>query len=104
MYDIWEVEGYHADEDEIVDVDLPAMGADRYRKDIFVEIDYMEIFKCSETECELHSHFPNPDAIEMIINSFNNAPICEPPSENCKRGIALHVDFGEDQIMTGENF
>ena len=32
--DRWETSGYHADTDGVVDVDLPALGADPYRRDI----------------------------------------------------------------------
>ena len=35
----WEISGYDADGDGTVDVDYPGMGANPYRKDIFVEID-----------------------------------------------------------------
>jgi hypothetical protein len=39
--DAWETNGYDANGDGVVDVDLPAMGADPQKKDLFVEMGYM---------------------------------------------------------------
>ena len=38
LLDDWEINGYDYEGDGIIDVDLPAMGANPLRKDIFVEI------------------------------------------------------------------
>src|SRR5688572_18708293 len=39
--DTWETNGYDANGDGVIDVDLPALGADPQHKDLFVEMDYM---------------------------------------------------------------
>ena len=41
LRDDWEVAGYDADHDGIVDEPLHRWGADPHRKDVFVEIDWM---------------------------------------------------------------
>jgi hypothetical protein len=41
LLDRWETSGYDADRDGISDVDLPGLGADRLRRDIFLELDIM---------------------------------------------------------------
>lgn len=78
--DKWEIFGYDHDGDGIIDVDLPAMGADPNIKDIFVEIDYF-------VKIGNHDHRPNPGAIGRVIQVF---------AEN---GINLHVDYGPDSLL-----
>jgi len=87
--DCWETNGYDADGDGIVDVDLPAMGADPLHKDIFVQIDYMV--------AQDHYHYPSPAAIQTVVAAFDRAPV-----ENLdgKDGIHLHVDFGANAPLT----
>lgn len=41
LLDSWEEGGFDANGDGTVDVDLPALGADKYRRDVLVEIDVM---------------------------------------------------------------
>lgn len=84
LLDDWEKNGYDADGDGVVDVDLPAMGANYRHKDIFVEVDWM-----SDAS---HSHKPTPKAIKDVVNAFRNAPVSNPDG---KRGITLHVDTGK---------
>jgi hypothetical protein len=40
--DTWELNGYDADGNGTVDVDLPALGAHRYRPDVLIEVDIMQ--------------------------------------------------------------
>lgn len=90
LFDIWETQGIDTDGDGTIDLDLPAMGADPNKKDIFVEVDWME-----EDD---HTHKPIPGAIETIVESFANSPV------DNGQGINLHVDVGPDSIdyVTGE--
>ena len=83
LLDEWEVNGYDHDGDSIIDVDLPAMGANPLRKDIFVEIDWM---KATD-----HNHKPDAKGITKVINAFANAPVSNPDGST---GIILHVDTG----------
>lgn len=108
LLDIWETQGLTVTVNGIdVFVDLPAMGSDPKRKDIFVEIDYMEkkglclpLVGCLFG----HSHRPNPEAIARIVEAFSNVPV---PNPDGSMGINLHVDFGSDSVMnpvTGETW
>ncbi len=60
-----ELVGYDADGDGTIDVDLPALGADPYRRDLFLE-------------CDIMSGLTNPPVAGVFTsfqNSFANAPI-----------------------------
>jgi hypothetical protein len=83
LVDAWERDGYDHDGDGTVDVDLPAMGAKVRKKDIFLEIDYMETAG--------HTHKPKNSAIPLVVNAFKNAPVSNPDGST---GIRLHVDTG----------
>jgi alpha-tubulin suppressor-like RCC1 family protein len=94
LLDDWEINGYDANGDGIVDVNLPAMGANPLRKDIFVEVDYMVDYgTCSAGQCTPgHSHRPSPVAIARVVGAFANAPVSNPDGS---AGITLHVDVSE---------
>lgn len=77
--DIWETEGYDADGDGVIDVDLPALGADPQKKDIFVETDY------------LPGELPSAAVYDKIVQIFANAPVTNP---NGTTGITIHLDAG----------
>ena len=87
----WETDGIDFDNDGTVDLDLPAMGADPNHKDIFVEIDYMVLAGAAG-----HTHKPKSDALQTVINSFNNAPVSNPDGTT---GIHIHIDAGSTTIM-----
>lgn len=79
LLDTWEIDGFDADGDGIVDVDLPALGADPLRPDILVELDVM-------------SGLANPptDAVfTAAIEAFADAPIVTPLGAT---GINLILD------------
>lgn len=80
LLDQWERYGYDADRDGIVDVNLPAMGANYRHKDIFIELDWMT------------GHKPAAEAITDVVAAFQSAPVKNPDK---KTGITLHVDTGE---------
>ncbi|MEZ4733761.1 MAG: hypothetical protein R3E79_42235 [Caldilineaceae bacterium] len=87
--DGWEIYGrsFRAKNGKVEIVDLPAMGADPYIKDVFVEIDYME---------KVGAYDPQPIAssMQMIVHAFAMAPV------DNNQGIHLHVDYGEDALLT----
>jgi len=78
--DIWEKNGYDADGDGVVDVDLPTLGATPLRKDLFIEVDWM-----SEAP-------PNNAIWAAMEDSFTNAPIL---NSDGSQGIAIHIDRGQ---------
>ena len=83
LLDVWERSGVDTDNDSLIDLDLPALGVNPLRKDIFVEADYLTASN--------HSHGPSKDAIQRVVASFANAPIANPDNTT---GVQLHVDVG----------
>ena len=65
------------DGDGTIDVNLPAMGADPNKKDIFVEVDWMQD--------ATRNRKPNNTVIARSVAVFANAPT----------PINLHVDVGQ---------
>ena len=69
-------------------IDLPTMGADVNKPDLFVQVDWMAN--------SAHSHAPSAAAIKTVVNAFANAPYI---SRSGSIGINLHVDAGPNSIM-----
>lgn len=99
LLDDWEINGIDINGDNVPEINLPAMGADFRRKDVFVEIDWMELDEDDDgitsndpDSPNDHSHRPKEDAIRMIMEAFDSAPMDG-------RGINLHVDAGPNSIM-----
>lgn len=94
LLDQWETCGYDVNKnDGVIDVDLPAMGADPKHKDIFVQVDYM----VSEGN-RGHTHEPSREAIKRVVRAFDQAPVSGNPDG--KTGIHLHVDYGVSAPLT----
>jgi hypothetical protein len=85
LLDSWEVCG-------VPNVNLPAMGANPFRKDIFVEIDWMIL----TTGTDPHTHEPWLPAMIRAWNEMNSAPVTNPTVNGIANppGIALHIDVG----------
>jgi len=100
----WETEGLTVTVDGAdLFLDLPAMGADPYRKDIFVEVDYM-VSPSIFWNLPGISHKPKTQAITRVVEAFANSPV---PNPDGSTGINLHVDYGPDSVMnpvTGETW
>jgi hypothetical protein len=77
--DIWEENGYDADGDGTIDVDLPALGANPLRPDIFVEVDVMTGLTNS----------PGTAVWNAIRAAFANGPIINPTTDD---GINIVLD------------
>jgi hypothetical protein len=78
--DEWETAGYDADGDGTIDVDLPALGADPMRRDIFMEVDIM-------------NSLTNPPAAAVftaIEDAFDAAPIIN--AGDIPNGVNLVID------------
>lgn len=109
ILDNWERFGIDSNQDGIIDFTLPCtpdtmnpstqICPTPYRKDIFVEVDYMQ------------NHQPNQNAINNVINAFSNAPVscnfilCFPLSLslNPPTGISLHVQVDNSQNIPEQN-
>ncbi|MFG1624162.1 hypothetical protein [Kribbella sp. NPDC049227] len=77
--DTWETNGYDANGDGVVDVDLPAMGATPNKKDLFVEMDYMD------------GRLASAAALDRIVQVYATAPVGNPDGST---GIRVHLDAG----------
>jgi hypothetical protein len=77
--DAWEVNGYDADGDGVIDIDLPSLGADPLRPDAFLEVDIMQGL----------TNRPGPAIWNAMTLVFANSPIINPGKDN---GINLHLD------------
>ena len=93
LLDDWEINGYDANGDNEIDIDLPQMGADQFKKDIFVEIDYMLNFVSSDNKLTTIEYRPSLDAVERVVEAFANAPV---PNIGSSNGIQLHIDAGPE--------
>jgi uncharacterized repeat protein (TIGR01451 family) len=94
LWDDWEEFGVDADGDGVADVNLPALGAHKMRKDVFVWLDYMD---CSVPggDCpagDMHTHRPKAAAIAMVKAAFANAYTVANPDNST--GINLVVEIG----------
>ena len=86
LCDRWEEHGIDVNGDGVVDLDLPALGADPNRIDIFVEVDAMTGFA------------PQAEAMDDVIAAFANAPVT---NFDGTRGIALHIELEDDLDIPG---
>ena len=78
--DDWEINGYDANSDGVIDIDLAALGADPFRRDLFLE-------------CDIMNGLTNPPAAGVFTsmqNAFANAPIIN--LGNLPNGINLVID------------
>ena len=88
LLDTWEVCGVNTDSDPAPEVDLKAMGANPFRKDVFVEVDWMAT--------AAHSHEPWLPALIQAWTEFDRAPVTNPTVDGIPNpsGIGLHIDVG----------
>lgn len=77
--DTWETNGYDANGDGTIDVNLPAMGASPTKKDLFVEMDYMS------------GRLTSTAGLDRIVQVFASAPVSNPDGTT---GIRIHLDAG----------
>lgn len=81
--DCWETYGVDIDLDGQPELDLPAMGANPQRQDIFVEVDAMT------------SRAPAPNVLSRVEAAFANAPIENPDGTT---GVTLHAMLDETNL------
>ncbi len=92
LWDDWEQLGVDTTGDGVIDLDLPALGANPQRKDLFIEVDWMDC-TVEGSDCgagDTHNHQPRQDAIDAVIQAFANANVTNPDGST---GITLHVDI-----------
>lgn len=98
LLDTWEIGGIDEDGDGIVDLDLPAMGADPNHKDLFIEVDAM-------SSIGLLPPFGNPNVppgimptmscLDNVIHAFADSPVTNP---NGQTGVRLHLLLDEQDL------
>jgi peptidoglycan hydrolase-like protein with peptidoglycan-binding domain len=81
LLDVWETTGMDLDNNGVVELDLKKLGADPNHKDIFVEVDFMQL------------HRPFNQSLDNVTSSFANAPVTNPDGTN---GIRLHIEVDEE--------
>jgi hypothetical protein len=98
LSDEWEEHGADTDDDGSVDLDLPAMGADPDRKDLFVEIDWLtrDGRRVGPFTFGGFDARPSVAAAARVAAAFDNWPV---PNPGAPQGINLHLDAGRDSIM-----
>jgi FG-GAP repeat protein len=87
LYDFWEINGIDIDGDLNIDLDLPALGADPQRKDLFLEIDAMLLME------------PQEGVVDRVVQAFANAPVSNPDGTT---GITLHAAVDENNLSQRE--
>jgi hypothetical protein len=101
LWDDWETSGIDTTGDGVANYNLPALGANPNRKNLFLELDFLD---CSVAggDCaagDTHSHRPKTAAINAVIAAFANAPVTNPDGST---GITLTVDV--DDAIAHQNF
>lgn len=97
LLDKWETEGMDTDNDGLVDLFLGELTEfdgnvnppDPRHRDVYVWIDWLE-----KTGTDAHSHKPNIEALRLVKEAFENAPI-EGLNPDGRKGINLHVILGQ---------
>jgi hypothetical protein len=84
---------YPVDRNRAMDLELPRWGADPLKKDLFVEIDWME------TDPVSHSHRPAAGAIQSIASLFAGKLVRYPDGHSA--GTNLHYSTGQSGDLIG---
>lgn len=96
LLDVWETDGIDIDDDGTLEIDLPGMGANPMKKDIFVELDAMSGIGVDMV------------AINDVIGAFALAPASMIDNPDGSTGITLHVIVDEtnlaNQALTGTDW
>ena len=100
MLDAWETDSGLTDPNGVTLPDLAAMGADPMRKDLFVEVGYMETTEgvtYGDVPMDPHTHRPTPEALKMVGDAFwcAGAVPCDASTEEPANRIHVHFDVGD---------
>jgi hypothetical protein len=112
LRDVWETAGYDAEGDGVIDVDLPGLGADPYRRDVFVELDIMDTIKSPHDETVFAPlrqmfesapilNFGNANGIHLVIDASGQPCLIDPGGSEVCEFWMTHFDIG-NQIPAGE--
>ena len=82
----WEISGIDENGDGIIDLDLPALGANPRHKDLFVEVDAMT------------GRAPTQAALNRVVAAFATIPNSLVDNPDGMDGITLHIQLDETNI------
>lgn len=82
LLDVWERSGYDANGDGRIDVDLPGLGANWRKKDLFIAYAWMRA-----GTGESKTHQPSAAVLDEVVKAFARAPVPNPDGTN---GIKVH--------------
>lgn len=112
LLDHWETTGIDMDQDGIIDLDLPAMGANPNKRDIFMEIDWLADQSNASFEPLPGVISPAPgQTVSPLVDMFNKAPSLTGNLYGLRSdggapatipaGITLHMDGGSSIDQAG---
>jgi len=102
LLDSWEMKGYDHDGDGVIDVNLPALGANYKHKDLFIAYAYM-----AQGGSDTANHKPSAAVLASVTDAFANAPVSNPDGIT---GIKVHwknlgqVPFTQNLNITSSNW
>ncbi len=85
LLDDWEINGYDANNDGTLEVDLPTLGSDPFRADVYVEVDVMQ----GLANPPIAATATTPGAFQAAQQMFAAAPVLNPFTD---AGIRLTID------------
>jgi hypothetical protein len=91
--DTWKTIGIDQNCDGLVDLDLGALGASPKHKDVFLQIDYMNLPSSLNAGDPTATLKPTQAAIDRLVRAFQNSPITNPDGTT---GIHLHAYLGNE--------
>jgi hypothetical protein len=100
LLDHWETDGLDMDSDGVVDLNLNAMGANPFKRDLFLEIDWL-VPRNDIGFNPFHSNEPAPGVTKDLVDMFANAPGLP---NGIPAGITLHIDAGPGCDTDGQFF
>lgn len=107
LLDLWETQGIDINDDGVIDLDLPSLGANPLHKDLFVEVDAMfglAPFSLGSLLPDVPATLPNGakfatgTVLDRVISSFLNAPAASVKNPDGTKGITLHIDLSDLNI------
>ncbi len=98
LLDHWETSGIDLDGTGTIDLNLAAMGADPFKRDLFMQIDWTADRPSAATPA--YRHRPVAGVIRKLANFYASAPALP---NGIQAGITLHVDAGAvERDITGQ--
>ena len=110
--DVWEIGGYDAEGDGVIDINLAALGADPSRRDVFVELDIMDTIQSPHDETvfaplvQMFESAPilnvgDAKGIHLVIDATGKPCLTDPGGQAVCEFYTTHFDIG-GQIPAGE--